>query len=187
VGAKYAPTPLRGMAFVLATKGLCQPLQISKASKSRSPSQACFLFSFLSLFLNHTAFKLHSLWHVGYLLDDLYDFNMCSRVGLLPCNPARRLTVPPSPVRHSFWGSVPSYWFSRVATTTGPHPLFSPSFHYPSRATGWTPPWMGAYAVLSMLFSPEVLQPRLKMSARIDFFAVRPSDPSAEGGRGMCL
>jgi hypothetical protein len=25
-------------------------------------------------FLYHTAFKLFSLWHVGYLLDDFYDF-----------------------------------------------------------------------------------------------------------------
>ena len=25
-------------------------------------------------FLNHTAFKLNSLWHVGYLRDNLYGF-----------------------------------------------------------------------------------------------------------------
>jgi len=39
---------------------------------------------------NHTAFKLNSLWHIGYVLDNLYDFNMCSRVDLKLYNPARR-------------------------------------------------------------------------------------------------
>ena len=33
-------------------------------------------------FLNHTAFKLNSLWHVGYLRDSLYGFYLCSRVSL---------------------------------------------------------------------------------------------------------
>ena len=44
----------------------------------------------LFFFLNNTAFKLHSLWHVGYLLDDFYDFHVCSRVKLQLFNPARR-------------------------------------------------------------------------------------------------
>ena len=42
------------------------------------------------LFSNHTAFKLNSLWHVGYLLDDFYGFDMCSRVNLQLYNSARR-------------------------------------------------------------------------------------------------
>jgi hypothetical protein len=46
---------------------------------------------------NHTAFKLYSLWHVGYPLDDFYGLHMCSRVHLLLYNPARRpaSTEPP--------------------------------------------------------------------------------------------
>jgi hypothetical protein len=45
----------------------------------------CFLF----IFLNHTAFKLYSLWHVGSLLDDFYRFDMCSRVSLSAYIPTR--------------------------------------------------------------------------------------------------
>jgi hypothetical protein len=45
----------------------------------------------------HTAFKLYSLWHVGYLFDDFYGFDMCSRVGLLPYNPARRPAIIKAP------------------------------------------------------------------------------------------
>jgi hypothetical protein len=60
-------------------------------------------------FYHHTAFKLNSLWHVGYLLDGhlldgylldgylldgylldgFYGFLVCSRVHLLLHNPAR--------------------------------------------------------------------------------------------------
>lgn len=31
-------------------------------------------------FLNHTAFKLYSLWQVGYVLDSFYGFCMLSRL-----------------------------------------------------------------------------------------------------------
>ena len=51
---------------------------------SFSKSSLFFLFSY------HTAFKLYSLWHVGYLLDNFYDFHVCSRVKLQLFNPARR-------------------------------------------------------------------------------------------------
>lgn len=44
----------------------------------------------LNLFVNHTAFELYSLRHVGYLLDDLHGCGMCSHVGLSPHNPAHR-------------------------------------------------------------------------------------------------
>jgi hypothetical protein len=30
--------------------------------------------------LNHTAFKLYSLWHVSYLLEDFYDFQACYQI-----------------------------------------------------------------------------------------------------------
>jgi hypothetical protein len=55
-----------------------------------------FLFVF-SFRFNHTAFKLYSLWHVGYLLDDFYGLHICSRVHLLLYNPARHpaSTEPP--------------------------------------------------------------------------------------------
>jgi hypothetical protein len=56
-------------------------------------------FSIFSFFfcLNHTAFKLYSLGHVGCLLDDSYGLHICSRVPLLLYNPARRpaSTEPP--------------------------------------------------------------------------------------------
>jgi hypothetical protein len=44
---------------------------------------------FFIFILNHTAFKLYSLWNAGYLHDNLCDFYMCSRVCLLLYNPAR--------------------------------------------------------------------------------------------------
>lgn len=66
---------------------------------------------------NHTALKLYSLWHVGYLLDDFYGFDVCSRVNLKLYNSARRPAFIKAP---RLSGSLPSYWFSPVATTTGP-------------------------------------------------------------------
>ena len=86
---------------------------------------------------DHTAFKLDSSWHVGYLLDDFYHFHVCSRVNLQLYNPARRPAFIKAP---RLLGSLPSYWFSRVATTTSHRPLSSPSFRYPSRVTGWRTP-----------------------------------------------
>jgi hypothetical protein len=76
----------------------------------RAISRSCLLclashtFSFLFLF-NHTASKLYSLWHIGYLLDDFYGLHICSRVHLLLYNPARRPASiePPRPS-----GSTPS-------------------------------------------------------------------------------
>lgn len=44
----------------------------------------------LFVFLNHTASKPNSLWHVGYLHDNFYGFDVCSRVTLQPFNIARR-------------------------------------------------------------------------------------------------
>jgi hypothetical protein len=41
-------------------------------------------------FSNHTAFKLNSLWHVGYHLDNFYGFHVCSRVKPQLFNLARR-------------------------------------------------------------------------------------------------
>jgi hypothetical protein len=114
-------------------------------------------------FFNHTAFKLNSLWHVGYLLDDFYDFYVCSRVNLQLYNSARRPAFIKAP---RLSGSMPSYWFSRVAATTGPRPLSSPSFRYPSRATGWTTPLTEAYAVLSIPNPSGACQSRLEMSPR---------------------
>jgi len=40
------------------------------------------------LFLYHAAFKLYSLWHVGYLLDDFYDLQVCSYANFLMYNSA---------------------------------------------------------------------------------------------------
>jgi hypothetical protein len=39
-------------------------------------------FQFLIFSKNYIAFKLYSLWHVGYLHDDFYGFQTCSRASL---------------------------------------------------------------------------------------------------------
>jgi hypothetical protein len=49
-------------------------------------------------------------------------FYLCSRVGLLPYNSARR---PAFIEAQRLLGSLPSFWFSRVAATTDPHLLLS--------------------------------------------------------------
>lgn len=86
------------------------------------------------------------------------------------------LAVPPSSKAPRHLGSLPSYWFSLVAATTGP--LYSPSFHYPSRATGWTPLLTEAYAVLYIVIPPRACQPKLRISSKVGFLIMRPCDPS---------
>jgi hypothetical protein len=56
-----------------------------------------FVAFFVFLSSNHSASKLYSLWHIGYLLDAFYGLHICSRVHLLLYNPARRSasTEPP--------------------------------------------------------------------------------------------
>jgi hypothetical protein len=78
-------------------------------------------------------------------------------------NPARRPAFIKAP---RLSDSMPYYWFSRVAATTGPRPLSSPSFRYPSRATGWTTPLTEAYAVLPIPIPSGACQSRLEMSPR---------------------
>ena len=133
---------------------------------------------------NHTAFKLYSLWHVGYLLDDFYDFDVCSRVKLQLYNPARRPAFIKTP---RLLGSMPSYWYSRVAATAGPHPLFSPSFHYLSRATGWTTSLMGSYAVLSIPIPSGTCRSRLENSPRGMSFLLCALPPLLRKMEGPCV
>jgi hypothetical protein len=98
------------------------------------------------------------------------------------------LAVPPSSKAPRFSGSLPSYWYSRVAATTGPHPLCSPSSRYPSCATGWTPPSTRVYAVSPIVIPPRACQQRLGTSPRVEFLTVRPLDPSkSESGLCSCL
>src|SRR6195952_504939 len=55
-------------------------------------------YGFFFFFLNHTAFKLNSLWHAGYLRDNICDLYVCSRfVFLCSYSSARRpdFTKPP--------------------------------------------------------------------------------------------
>ena len=96
------------------------------------------------------------------------------------------LAVPPSSKAPRLLGALPSYWFWRVTASTGPHLLFSPSFHYPSGATGWTPPSKEAYAVLSISIPPRACQMKLGTSPRVGFLTVRSPDPSEEGESGLC-
>ena len=75
---------------------------------------------------NHIAFKLNSLWHVGYLVDDFYGLLVCSRANLLLYNPARR---PDSIELLRLLGSKPSYILSLLYGIT-----FSPTaiLHFPT-------------------------------------------------------
>jgi hypothetical protein len=85
-----------------------------------------FFFFCLFFFLYHTAFKLSSLWHVGYLLGDFYDFYVCSCTNLLMYNSAR---CPDSIEPPQLLGSTPSYFpFADVVVL---HPLP----HSPSSST----------------------------------------------------
>jgi hypothetical protein len=77
----------------------------SYTPSTRINCQSSFQVSFFSF--NHTAFKLYSLWHVGYLLDDFYHLHTCSRASLLLYNPARR---PDSIEPPRLLGSMPSYF-----------------------------------------------------------------------------
>jgi hypothetical protein len=95
------------------------------------------------------------------------------------------LAVPPSSKAPRFSGSLPSYWYSRVAATTGPHPLCSPSSRYPSCATGRTPPSTRVYAVSPIVIPPRACQQRLGTSPRVEFLTVRPLDPS-KSESGLC-
>lgn len=65
-------------------------------------------------FLILTALKLYSLWHVGNYHDHLYDFYVCSRLGLHQYNLARCHDFTKSPRLSGF---APSYF--PVVTT--PH------------------------------------------------------------------
>lgn len=78
-------------------------------------------FFFFSL--NHTAFKLNSLWHVGYLLDDFYGLHICSRASLPLYNPARR---PDSTEPPRLLGSMPSYFSVAVVLHHPPTLRHSP-------------------------------------------------------------
>jgi hypothetical protein len=98
------------------------------------------------------------------VLDDFYHFDVCSRVKFKLCNPARRPAFIKTP---RLLGSMPSYWYSRVATTADLHLLFSPEFHSPSRTTNWTIPLMGSYTVLSIPIPSETFcRSRLENSPR---------------------
>ena len=79
-----------------------------------STKQSSFFF-----FLNHTAFKLNSLWHVDYLLDDFYGLLVCSRDGLLPYSCARR---PDSTEPPQLSGLPPSYVPVLVPPRPSPYP-----------------------------------------------------------------
>jgi hypothetical protein len=72
----------------------------------------------LFFFCLHTAFKLNSLWHVGYLPDNLCDFYLCSRLDFYSYSSARRpdFTKPPP-----LLGFVPSYFPAFLTLHLPPH------------------------------------------------------------------
>jgi hypothetical protein len=78
----------------------------------------CFFPGCTLFFFNHTAFELNSLWHVGYLPDNLCDFYLCSRLDFYSYSSARRpdFTKPPP-----LLGFVPSYFPAIVTLHLPPH------------------------------------------------------------------
>jgi hypothetical protein len=78
---------------------------LAVVGSGRQWSIAVFSFS-----QKYTAFKLHSLWHIGYLLDNFYGFDICSGVDPLAYDPARRLAFIKA---LRLFGSMPFCWFSR--------------------------------------------------------------------------
>lgn len=92
-------------------------------------------------FFNHTAFKLYSLCHVGYLLDDFCVLNMCSCVGFQPYSPARDPDFFKPPPLLGFAPSYfPAVYFclpsclipSRFLPLRLPRPLFDPIVQHPT-------------------------------------------------------
>jgi hypothetical protein len=78
-----------------------------------------FIFSF-----NHTAFKLNSLWHVRYLLDDFYAYT-CALASIFDCTIL--LAVPTIQSRHGFWAQCPptfiTLWYRITRLTPLHHPI----------------------------------------------------------------
>ena len=71
---------------------------------------------------NHTAYKLYSLWHVGYLLDDFYAYIYALASTCNLYNPAR---CPDSTKPPQLSGSVPSYFLCVVLLHHFAHSLSS--------------------------------------------------------------
>ena len=67
----------------------------------------CAAEFFLVFSFNHTAYKLYSLWHVGYLLDDFYAYIYALDSTFDLYNPAR---YPDSTKPPQLLGLVPSYF-----------------------------------------------------------------------------
>ena len=107
-------------------------------------------------FLNHTAFKLNSLWHVGYLRDNFCAFYVCSPLDFHSYSSARRpdFTKPPP-----LLGFVLSYFLVlvtphrpltllRSSISLPPHPISDPVVRCPS-SHPCSLPWSLACPLLS--------------------------------------
>jgi len=70
--------------------------------KRKTAHWSFFVFGF-----NHTAYKLYSLWHVGYLLDDFYAY-ICALAST--CNLYNPARCPGSTKPPQLSGSMPSYF-----------------------------------------------------------------------------
>jgi hypothetical protein len=93
--------------FVLLSDFLCRPWQGALVRCAAALANlAVTLLASLAFFFGQTAFKLNSLWHVGYLRDDLCDFCVCSRLSSVPYDSSRRpdFLKPPQ-----LLGFAPSY------------------------------------------------------------------------------
>jgi hypothetical protein len=83
-----------------------------------------YSYFIIILYFNYTVLYLSYIAYdsPGQNSGHLPVFYLCSRIGLLPYNPTRR---PAFIKAQRLLGSLPSYWFSRVAVTASPHLLLS--------------------------------------------------------------
>ena len=79
---------------------------------------------------NHTAFKLYSLWHVGYLLDDFYAY-IYALASIFDCTIL--LAVPTIQSHHGIWAQCPptflTLWY-RITCLTPLHHLSPLHLHF---------------------------------------------------------
>jgi hypothetical protein len=148
-----------------------------KSGEASNAFQCATCFFLIILYSSYLAYDRSS-----YFLDDFYGSGMCSRIDF---SRTILLAVPPSSRRHGFWTQCP-----RTGSRVWPQPLalIPCSLHH---STSFSCYRLDAFInrgvrCLVHIFPPGARQPRLRMSARVDFLDVLPSDPSEEGGIGLC-
>lgn len=134
-----------------------------------------FLLIFFILYSSCIAYDRPGLSPRCFLI-----FYLCSRLDPLPYNPARHPAFINAP---RLLGSMPSYLLVLVVATADLHLLLSASLLYSPRTTGWTPPVLEVYAVLSMLLASWGMHADAEAHTWADFLAVRLFPSRVRGAR----